>query len=65
MVELCTLSTMLPEQLVSIWGDASKPGQTGEIVVYDDATLTEKARIPNLITPTGKFNVFNTVGDIY
>ncbi len=53
------------EVWVSIWGDASKPGQTGEIVVYDDATLTEKARIPDLVTPTGKFNVFNTVGDIY
>lgn len=53
------------EVWVSMWGDASKPGQTGEIVVYDDATMTEKARIPNLITPTGKFNVFNTVGDIY
>lgn len=50
---------------VSIWGDASKPGETGEIVVYDDATLTEKARIPNLVTPTGKFNVYNTVRDIY
>ena len=50
---------------VSIWGDASKAGETGEIVVYDDATLTEKTRIKNLITPTGKFNVFNTVEDIY
>jgi len=50
---------------VSLWGDASKPGQTGEIVIYDDATLQEIARIPNLITPTGKFNVYNTVEDIY
>ncbi|RMG62435.1 MAG: nitrite reductase [Chloroflexi bacterium] len=50
---------------VSVWGDASKPGETGEIVIYDDATLQEKARIPNLITPTGKFNVNNTVEDIY
>jgi nitrite reductase (NO-forming)/hydroxylamine reductase len=49
----------------SIWGDASKPGETGEIVIYDDATLTEKARIRNMITPTGKFNVFNTVWDTY
>lgn len=50
---------------VSIWGDASKPGETGEIVIYDDATLTEKTRILNMITPTGKFNVYNTVFDIY
>ncbi|GAP13033.1 dissimilatory nitrite reductase (NO-forming), cytochrome cd1 type apoprotein [Longilinea arvoryzae] len=50
---------------VSVWGDASKPGQTGEIVIYDDATLKEVARIPNLVTPTGKFNVYNTVYDIY
>jgi nitrite reductase (NO-forming)/hydroxylamine reductase len=53
------------EVWVSIWGDASKPGETGEIVIYDDATLTEKARIPNMVTPTGKFNVYNTVQDIY
>lgn len=53
------------EVWVSIWGDASKPGETGEIVIYDDATLTEKARIKGLITPTGKFNVYNTVFDVY
>jgi nitrite reductase (NO-forming)/hydroxylamine reductase len=50
---------------VSIWGDASQPGQTGEIVVYDDATLQEISRIEDLVTPTGKFNVYNTVNDIY
>jgi len=50
---------------VSLWGDAAKPGETGAIVVYDDATLEEVARIDNLITPTGKFNVYNTVNDIY
>ena len=50
---------------VSVWGDASKSGETGEIVIYDDATLAEVGRIPNLITPTGKFNVYNTVNDIY
>lgn len=50
---------------VSVWGAADKPGQTGEIVIYDDRTLQEKARIPDLITPTGKFNVYNTVNDIY
>jgi nitrite reductase (NO-forming)/hydroxylamine reductase len=52
---------------VSIWGnlgDADK-GKAGEIVVIDDATLTIKTRIPNLLTPTGKFNVYNTVRDLY
>ncbi len=50
---------------VSVWGRADQPGKTGEIVVYDDKTLTEVARIPNLVTPTGKFNVYNTMKDIY
>ncbi|HEY9086592.1 MAG TPA: cytochrome D1 domain-containing protein, partial [Anaerolineaceae bacterium] len=50
---------------VSIWGDASKPGETGEIVIYDDKTLEELSRIKDLVTPTGKFNVYNTVWDIY
>jgi nitrite reductase (NO-forming) / hydroxylamine reductase len=50
---------------VSVWGRADEPGRVGEIVVYDDATLVEIARIPDLVTPTGKFNVFNTVGDVY
>jgi nitrite reductase (NO-forming)/hydroxylamine reductase len=50
---------------VSVWGTADTPGQTGEIVIYDDATLEELGRIPDLVTPTGKFNVFNTVHDIY
>lgn len=34
-------------------------------MIYDDATLEEVARIPNLVTPTGKFNVYNTVYEIY
>ncbi len=50
---------------VSVWGRADQPGKTGEIVVYDDKTLAEVARIPNLVTPTGKFNVYNTMKDIY
>ncbi len=50
---------------VSIWGDASKPGEVGEIVIYNDETLEEVARIKDLVTPTGKFNVYNTVFDIY
>ena len=50
---------------VSIWGTADTPGKTGEIVIYNDATLEEITRIPDLVTPTGKFNVYNTVHDIY
>lgn len=53
------------EVWVSLWGDASKPGETGEIVIYDDGTLEEVARIEHLVTPTGKFNVYNTVNDVY
>ena len=48
----------------SVWS-----GQTEEsaIVVVDDRTRTLKHVIkgPEVITPTGKFNVFNTVGDVY
>jgi nitrite reductase (NO-forming)/hydroxylamine reductase len=50
---------------VSVWGRADEPGKTGEIVIYDDKTLEEVARVPDLVTPTGKFNVYNTVKDIY
>lgn len=53
------------EVWISVWGDASIPGETGEIVIYDDATLEEVTRIKDLITPTGKFNVYNTVHDVY
>ena len=53
------------EVWVSVWGTADVPGQTGEIVVYNDETLEEVTRIKGLITPTGKFNVYNTVHDIY
>lgn len=53
------------EVWVSVWGRADVPDQVGEIVVYDDKTLEEVARIPNLVTPTGKFNVYNTVNDVY
>ena len=39
----------------------------GEIIIFDDKTLKEKTRIkdPRLVTPTGKFNVYNTQYDIY
>jgi len=53
------------ELWVSVWGIPDKPGQTGEIVIYDAVTLEEKARIKDLMTPTGKFNVYNTMNDIY
>ncbi len=49
------------EVWISVWD------RDGEVVIYDDETLTEKHRITGdwLITPTGKFNVFNTANDIY
>lgn len=49
------------EVWVSVWD------KKGEIVIFDDKTLTEKARITGdwLVTPTGKFNVYNTAHDIY
>jgi nitrite reductase (NO-forming)/hydroxylamine reductase len=52
------------EVWVSLWG--GKTDQSA-IVVYDDATLKVKKVItdPKMITPTGKFNVFNTQHDIY
>jgi len=35
--------------------------------VYDDKTLKVKRVItdPEIVTPTGKFNVFNTMHDVY
>jgi nitrite reductase (NO-forming) / hydroxylamine reductase len=53
------------EVWISVWGSADVPGETGEIVIYDDSTLEEIHRIKDLITPTGKFNVYNTINDIY
>lgn len=49
------------EVWVSVWD------KQGEVVIYDDETLTEIHRITGdwLVTPTGKFNVFNTANDIY
>ena len=48
----------------SIW---SGKDQESAIVVVDDKTRELKAVIkdPKLITPTGKFNVYNTLHDIY
>ena len=52
------------EVWISLWG--GKVDQSA-IVVYDDKTLTVKKVItdPKMITPTGKFNVWNTQHDIY
>ena len=48
----------------SVW---SGKEQESAIVVVDDKTRTLKHVIkgPRIITPTGKFNVTNTVHDIY
>jgi len=48
----------------SVWNAADK---VSAIVVVDDKTLKMKSVIkdPKLITPTGKFNVFNTRNDVY
>ncbi|MEB2319773.1 MAG: c-type cytochrome [Pseudomonadota bacterium] len=52
------------EVWISLWG--GKVDQSA-IVVYDDKTLALKKVItdPKMITPTGKFNVYNTQHDIY
>ncbi len=49
------------EVWVAVWD------KKGELIVYDDKTLKEKTRIKGdwLVTPTGKWNVYNTVHDIY
>lgn len=48
-----------------VW--ASVWDRKGELVVYDDKTLKEIKRISGdwLVTPTGKWNVYNTVHDVY
>ena len=48
----------------SVW---SGKEQESAIVVVDDKTRELKAVIkdPKLITPTGKFNVYNTLNDVY
>ncbi|MDH5543344.1 MAG: nitrite reductase [Nitrospinota bacterium] len=47
------------ELWVSVWD------QKGEIVILDDKTRKVKKRITDLRTPTGKFNIYNTMHDIY
>ena len=48
----------------SVWNNKA---QESAIVVVDDKTLTLKAVIKDkrLVTPTGKFNVYNTRKDVY
>ncbi len=48
----------------SVW---SGKEEQSAIVIVDDRTLKLKAVIkdPRLVTPTGKFNVYNTVHDVY
>ncbi len=48
----------------SVW---SGQDQESAIVIVDDATRTLKHVIkgPRIVTPTGKFNVYNTVHDVY
>ena len=52
------------EVWISLWG--GKTDQSA-IVIYDDKTLKLKQVItdPKMITPTGKFNVWNTQHDVY
>ncbi len=47
------------EVWISVWE------KDGQVVVIDDKTLKIKKRITGLVTPTGKFNVYNTMHDIY
>jgi nitrite reductase (NO-forming)/hydroxylamine reductase len=49
------------EVWTSVWD------RKGEIIVYDDASLKEIKRFSGdwVVTPTGKWNVYNTVHDIY
>jgi nitrite reductase (NO-forming)/hydroxylamine reductase len=48
----------------SVWNGKD---QKSALVVVDDRTLKLKKVIddPRIVTPTGKFNVHNTVEDVY
>jgi nitrite reductase (NO-forming) / hydroxylamine reductase len=52
------------EAWVSVWVRGAGKAEYGEIVVYDDKTLQEKARITGVETPTGKFHVHNRVNKV-
>ncbi len=49
------------EVWISVWDN------DGEMIIYNDKTLKEKKRINEdwMRTPTGKWNIYNTVHDIY
>lgn len=47
------------EVWVSVWG------KEGEVIVIDDKTRKVIKRIKGFDTPTGKFNAYNTMHDIY
>ena len=53
------------EVWVSVWG--KKDSNASAVLIYDDETLELKDEITGdwLVTPTGKFNVYNTTHDIY
>ncbi len=53
------------EVWVSVWG--KKDETTSALLIYDDKTLELKHEITGdwLVTPTGKFNAYNTMHDIY
>ena len=50
-----------------VWFSVWNGNQQSAIVVVDDKTLTLKTVIKpkELVTPTGKFNVYNTRNDVY
>lgn len=52
------------EVWISLWAGKTEPSA---IVVFDDATRKVKKVIkdPRMITPTGKFNLYNTQQDVY
>ncbi len=54
------------EVWISVWGKMDKPAENA-ILVYDDKTMELKNEITGdwVITPTGKFNAYNTMRDIY
>lgn len=54
------------EVWVSVWGKKDEP-QKQAILIYDDKTLKLKHEITGdwVATPTGHFNVYNTMKDLY
>lgn len=52
------------ETIISAWSPQNKPSA---LIIYDDKTLSIKTIIKGkwLVTPTGKWNVYNTMKDLY